>query len=152
MKERRPCFKSNSNSEIAVHAMNHVIERYGVIFHAWIIMPDHINWLIQPVKAIYSNVEFALKRRLTAFFKVIYDIHEGFSIWQDRFWEHTTRNEDEYAFYVDYINFNPVKHGYVKSPKLWKFSSFTSHVKSGYYEIDWKFDSDKVVEEDDYDA
>jgi putative transposase len=61
LKERKSWFKSNSNAEIAVHAMNHVIEKYRVIFHAWVVMPDHIHWLIQPVRADYSTVEFGVK-------------------------------------------------------------------------------------------
>lgn len=36
-------------------------------------------------------------------------------IWQRRFWEHTIRNEKDFANHVDYIHYNPVKHGYVKS-------------------------------------
>lgn len=33
------------------------------------------------------------------------------ALWQSRFWEHTIRDEDDFARHVDYIHFNPVKHG-----------------------------------------
>ena len=44
-------------------------------------------------------------------------------VWQDGFWEHTVKDENELSFYVDYIHYNPVKHGYVRSPNEWEFSS-----------------------------
>jgi putative transposase len=31
------------------------------------------------------------------------------SIWQRRYWEHTLRDERDYAGHMDYIHFNPVK-------------------------------------------
>ncbi|MBN2028849.1 transposase, partial [bacterium] len=36
------------------------------------------------------------------------------SIWQRRFWEHTIRNQSDYNKHIDYIHYNPVKHGYVQ--------------------------------------
>jgi putative transposase len=34
-------------------------------------------------------------------------------IWQRRYWEHTIRDEDDYARHLDYVHFNPAKHGLV---------------------------------------
>jgi putative transposase len=36
------------------------------------------------------------------------------SLWQRRFWEHTIRDEDDFERHVDYIHFNPIKHGLVR--------------------------------------
>ena len=33
------------------------------------------------------------------------------ALWQRRFWEHTIRDDNDFARHVDYIHFNPVKHG-----------------------------------------
>lgn len=44
-------------------------------------------------------------------------------VWQDRFWEHTIRNERDMQTHYDYIHYNPVKHGYVDSVDQWKWSS-----------------------------
>jgi hypothetical protein len=33
-------------------------------------------------------------------------------IWQRRYWEHTLRDENGFARHLDYIHFNPVKHGH----------------------------------------
>jgi putative transposase len=58
-------------------------------------------------------------------------------IWQRRYWEHTVRNEEDYASHLDYIHFNPVKHGYVSRVKDWPYSSFHRWVKLGIYPEDW---------------
>lgn len=35
------------------------------------------------------------------------------AVWQRRFWEHAIRGEADYARHMDYVHYNPVKHGYV---------------------------------------
>jgi hypothetical protein len=57
--------------------------------------------------------------------------------WQRCYWEHTLRNERDFARHVDYIHFNPVKHGHVSRVTDWPYSSFHRIVKSGVYPGDW---------------
>jgi REP-associated tyrosine transposase len=45
-------------------------------------------------------------------------------IWQRRFWEHAIRDQDDYAQHMDYLGFNPVKHGYVAVVAQWPYSTF----------------------------
>lgn len=56
------------------------------------------------------------------------------AIWQRRFWEHTIRDEQDLNRHLDYIHFNPVKHGLVKSVAEWPWSSIHRFVTMGYYE------------------
>jgi REP-associated tyrosine transposase len=58
-------------------------------------------------------------------------------IWQRRYWEHTLRDDDDFARHVDYIHFNPVKHGYVAEASAWPFSSFRRMVRLGFYPENW---------------
>ena len=58
-------------------------------------------------------------------------------VWQRRYWEHTIRNEADYAAHMDYIHFNPVKHGLAEHPAAWPFSSFLKCVAQGVYPEDW---------------
>jgi putative transposase len=48
----------------------------------------------------------------------------GRGIWQRRYWEHTIRDDQDYAAHFDYIHFNPVKHGLVGHPADWPHSTF----------------------------
>ena len=58
-------------------------------------------------------------------------------IWQRRFYDHIIRTEEDFNRHLDYIHYNPVKHGLVKASKNWKYSSFNKYVKNGQYEENW---------------
>ena len=58
-------------------------------------------------------------------------------MWQRRFWDHVIRDDEDYAAHVDYIHYNPVKHGHVDTPSAWPFSSFHKFVRTGLYPADW---------------
>ena len=45
-------------------------------------------------------------------------------IWQRRYWEHAIRNDDDLNRHLDYIHYNPVKHGLVPRAADWPYSSF----------------------------
>ncbi|WP_263970621.1 REP-associated tyrosine transposase [Leptolyngbya sp. KIOST-1] len=59
------------------------------------------------------------------------------TIWQRRFWEHQIHNEADFSQHVDYIHYNPVKHGQVGAPRDWPHSSFHRYVADGAYSADW---------------
>ena len=56
---------------------------------------------------------------------------------QRRFWEHTVRDEEDLDAHFDYIHYNPVKHGYVRCPVDWEWSSFHRWVRKGVYSKHW---------------
>ena len=59
------------------------------------------------------------------------------AIWQRRFWEHAIRDEEDYSRHVDYIHYNPVKHGLVRAPRDWEYSSFHRFLRAGLYDETW---------------
>jgi putative transposase len=61
-------------------------------------------------------------------------------IWQRRYWEHTIRGDQDYAAHMDYVHFNPVKHGLAETPADWPFSSFSRCATLGMYPMDWSTD------------
>jgi putative transposase len=58
-------------------------------------------------------------------------------IWQRRFWEHTIRDDSDLERHIDYIHFNPVKHGHVTRVADWPYSSFHRYVQRGLLAADW---------------
>jgi putative transposase len=70
------------------------------------------------------------------------------AIWQRRFWEHYIRDEKDFINHVEYIHYNPVKHGLVKAPKDWKYSSLRNPEYTGHqfrFELDTDSGSDWTV-------
>jgi len=57
--------------------------------------------------------------------------------WQRRFWEHLIRDENDLNNHIEYIHYNPVKHGLVTEPATWEYSSFHKYVADGILPKDW---------------
>jgi putative transposase len=127
---------------------------YPFRIDAWVVLPEHLHavWTLPEGDADFPTRWTLIKRGFSA------RIAKGESrsssriakaergIWQRRFWEHTVRNEADFARHVDYVHFNPVKHGLVGSVCDWPFSSFRRAVSCGYYPIDWGSDEEDIGE------
>ena len=116
-------------------------------FHidAWVVLPDHMHclWTLPPhdsdfstrwkeIKADFSRLRPKTEHRSAA------RVDRGErGVWQRRFWEHTIRDERDYAMHMDYIHFNPVKHGWATHAAEWPFSSFHRCVSLGLYPTAW---------------
>ena len=66
-------------------------------------------------------------------------------IWQRRFWEHLIRDQEDFNRHMDYIHWNPVKHGWVHRVADWPHSSFHEYVRRGVYAEDWCGGADDLV-------
>lgn len=67
-------------------------------------------------------------------------------MWQRRYWEHGIRSEQDYAAHMDYIHFNPVKHGVVAHAVEWPYSNFVRCVGLGMYPNDWAMQGTGIAE------
>lgn len=126
-------------------AVRTVRDRQPFHIDAWVVLPDHLHclWTLPPGDADYSGRWKAIKiafaksmPREESLSEVRRANHER-GIWQRRFWEHTIRDEHDYAAHMDYILFNPVKHGWVERLADWPYSSFHRLVRAGVYPADW---------------
>ncbi len=126
---------------------------------AVVVLPEHLHcvWTLPPRDAdfstrwrlIKSNFSRGLpasdERRSASRVK-----HRERGIWQRRFWEHVIRDDRDFARHVDYIHFNPVKHGLVKRPIDWPHSSIHDFVRRrGIVSTQWG--TDGAVEDMDLD-
>ncbi|MFI3188537.1 MAG: hypothetical protein QX190_03100 [Methylococcales bacterium] len=50
---------------------------------------------------------------------------------------HVIRYDDDYENHIDYIHYNPVKHGFVSRPVDWAFSSIHRYIKLGILDKHW---------------
>jgi len=123
-KNRKPLFKDTSLCDFFMAGVEKVKSRHPFDLDAYVILPDHIHLLISLPAGIrdYSNIIKEIKRYVTKSIRKQFD-QQDLVVWQDRFWEHTIRDERDMQTYYDYILYNPVKHGYVESVDQWKWSS-----------------------------
>ena len=104
---------------------------------AWVLLPDHMHciWTMDEEDRDFSKRWSIIKRLYTVHFRKNGRVAEPY--WQPRFWEHTIRDERDYENHMNYLHYNPVKHGLVKTPLDWPWSSFHRLVKAGIYSPDW---------------
>lgn len=111
---------------------------------AIVVLPDHFHWIctLPEGDADYSTRVMLIKRNFTRRLAerglaMQRDSRGEYTLWQRRFWEHTIRDENDMQRHVDYIHFNPVKHGVAQSVSDWPHSSFHRYVRDGILSADW---------------
>jgi putative transposase len=126
-------------------AVRHIKSRAPFHIDAWVVMPDHLHclWTLPAGDADYAarwqGIKMAFSRKIPAgeWRSASRQRKRERGIWQRRFWEHTIRDDRDYAAHMDYIHFNPVKHGFVSKVADWPYSSFHNAVSKGFYPRDW---------------
>jgi putative transposase len=115
---------------------------------AWVLLPDHLHtvWHLPEADADFSLRWSLIKQRVTRqcadgssaapIMRSRQKRREG-AIWQRRFWEHLIRDDTDLERHVDYIHYNPVKHGYVARVTDWPYSTFHRYARRGVYPADW---------------
>lgn len=103
---------------------------------AWVIMPDHFHFVLDPLESDLSSVMKRIKLAFAYRFRKSKGLYRG-QVWQSRFWDHIIRDDNDLSRHLDYIHYNPVKHGLVSSPFDWELSSIHGFLKRGQYDSDW---------------
>ncbi len=124
-----------------------MITKYPMQVDAMVVLPDHIHaiWTLPEDDDNYSIRWQTFKVLFSKSIPKDQQSHRSESrinkrelgVWQRRFWEHRIRDETDFQRHMDYIHYNPVKHGYVTKVQDWEYSTFHRSLKLGIYESDW---------------
>ena len=114
-----------------------LVSKQKYVYHidSIVILPDHFHMIITPKYADeYPHIIRTIKQHFSKhcpaenyayLFQSLSREKKGYSlIWQKRFYEHTIRNEKDLIEKMQYMQNNPVKHGYIDKAKRWEYSSF----------------------------
>jgi len=121
-------------------AFHQVMTRHPFRIDGIVVLPDHIHciWTLPAGDGDFSTRWRLIKSSFSR--ERVSPGHRpggGRTVWQRRFWEHTLRDERDFRRHLDYIHFNPVKHGLVRRAGDWPYSSFHRWVRDGGYPTDW---------------
>jgi putative transposase len=123
--------------------------RWPYTINAIVLLPDHLHaiWSLPTGDSEYPKRWGWIKKEFTQHWLSLggralpvsagrrRDDRSG--VWQPKYWEHTIESEDDFERHFDYIHYNPVKHGLVRCPHEWPWSSFFRWVERGVYPRDW---------------
>ncbi len=128
-------------------AVSSVRQRHPFHIHAWVVLPEHLHCIIELpagdanyakrwwlIKSTFSrSIPTSEHRSATQLAR-----HER-GIWQRRYWEHVIRNDEDYFAHMDYVHFNPVKHGYVENVADWPYSTYHRLASTSFYPPSWSW-------------
>ncbi|MDD5370545.1 MAG: transposase, partial [Anaerolineaceae bacterium] len=145
--QRMPLFSDDRAVDLLRSAIRSTRENHPFRLDAAVILPDHLHmiWTLPEADIDYPTRWRLIKSHFSRHWTG--DPREKLSpsraakgeraIWQRRYWEHSIQNDDDLRRHLDYIHYNPVKHGLVHSPGEWKHSSFHQFVSQGLYLPEW---------------
>ena len=154
--ERRPILCKDDVRDALRIAIEDVRRSQPFTIDAWVLLPDHLHcvWTLPEGDANYPQRWARIKRRVSVQCAQRYSrdhatgssrqMRRERSVWQRRYWEHQIRNSEDFARHIDYIHWNPVKHGYVTRAREWRFSTFHRFVRQGLYPLEWGVDDGSV--------
>ena len=137
--QRFPYLKNKADIDIFLDTLRRVQTIHPFHLLAYVVLPDHFHSLMQVMDPShnFSKILHSVKRNFTLNYKQAHRLFEHMAIWQSRFWDHVIRNEEDLEKHFDYIHWNPVKHGYVRLPEEWEFSTHKHWMEKGYYPEGW---------------
>jgi putative transposase len=103
-KNRLPIFKNHQFARILIHQLK---AQQNVITMAFVVMPDHLHWLLQinqqqTLSAIVKSVKAKTSQEI------------GHPIWQPGYYDHAIRKDEDIINIARYIIANPIRAGLVK--------------------------------------
>jgi len=161
---RAPILGNDMTRDLLRAACRDVRHRWPFRIDALVMLHDHVHaiWTLPPGDADYSKRWGAIKKQFTQSWLAVGGAEQARSrsrdryrrrgVWQRRFWEHTLRDDNDYARHFDYLHYNPVKHGLVARARDWPYSSFQFWVERGVYDAHWGCRGDERLESTDLSA
>ncbi len=145
--QRRPFLCEPENITLLRSIFREIKKKHPFTIDAAVILPDHLHclWTLPIADSDYSMrwrlIKSAFSRQCESQYSGIRTKSrknkKELAVWQRRFWEHQIQNENDYNQHIDYIHYNPVKHGLTDAPSQWPLSSFQHHVSKGFYDQNW---------------
>ncbi|MEW6412910.1 MAG: transposase [Candidatus Zixiibacteriota bacterium] len=143
--ERMPILLDNS--DLLLDSLARHTKTWSAEVLAWVILPDHFHLLLDIRQSELSSLMRKVKLSFSAGYRIRQALDRG-RVWQNRFYDHIIRDADDLNRHIDYIHYNPVKHGLVHKPIEYAASSLGDFSARGYYSRDWgeHFKIDTTIE------
>lgn len=135
---RQPLFAEPANVQALRTAVRRVRDERPFQLAAAVVLPDHLHmiWTLPHGDSDYSRRLRLIKQRFTLT-APRRPVGPRSQLWQRRFREHLIRDENDLRRHLDYVHYNPVKHGLVQRPQEWPYSSLKRYEAAGLYESGW---------------
>ena len=137
--DRVAVFSTETRVDLLRRAFRKVRRSKPFLIDAMVVLPDHLHciWRLPHGDGDYSGRWREIKKAVSGEIAGQTNARNERQVWQRRFWEHAIRDQRDWRRHMDYIHYNPVKHGLVEHPMDWPWSSLERCVMRGWYEATW---------------
>jgi len=134
--QRRPWLRAAAEKRMVVEGFRATKARHGFRHLAHVILDDHLHWMLvvddgatipQIVSCFKRCVAFSRRDRRLPWRQ----------LWQRRYYDHMLRDDRDLRLHLDYLHYNPVRHGYVAMACQYRWYSFHAWVERGQYSHSW---------------
>ena len=136
---RHPLLGTAESRDLFLQLLEITRRRYQFVVAGYVVMPEHFHLLIsepqectpstvmQALKLSYARRVLAAKKRRRNETEARPSVEVPQRIWEARFYDFNVWTSRKRAEKLRYMHENPVKRGLVKSPELWRWSSYRAY-------------------------
>lgn len=111
-RDRRPVFTDLTYARTAIHQLRTIQDEGGCRSLAWVLMPDHLHWLVELGTGSLASLMCTFKSRCSVGLYRVGAAREH--IWQQGFHDRALRRDEDVKAVALYIIRNPIRAGLVR--------------------------------------
>jgi len=112
-KDRNPVFRDFTAASAAARCFEEVAPLGGTVLLAWVLMPDHVHWLLQlgdqdSITGVVTRLKSGSARAANA------ELNRSGAVWSRAYHDHVLRSDEDLQAVARYIVANPIRAGLVR--------------------------------------
>ncbi|MCX7556247.1 transposase [Xanthomonadaceae bacterium JHOS43] len=133
---RYPWMADDAACNMVLASLRAAKQRHPFRHHAHVLLHDHLHLMISPYPGVEIPALIGCFKR-AALSRLHHIAPATRRLWQPRYHDHIVRDENDFARHLDYLHFNPVKHGLAQHAGAWPWSSLAAWQSRGVYAPTW---------------
>ena len=110
--QRRPLFHNLRHARLVIHNLRHAEQQHYCCSLAWVVMPDHVHWLIELKDTTVGTLMQRFKCQSSNALRK--DGVKASPVWQPGYYDRALRRDEDIREAARYIVTNPIRAGLVE--------------------------------------
>jgi len=134
--KQQPLIRSDNRKREWINALFVASELYHWIIIAWVVMDNHYHTILKSPQSNPGN----LTKFVASYHKFLarkwndQDDLAGRRVWWN-YWDTCIRSQKDYLNRLQYVFWNPVKHGQVQNPAEYPYCNYADFLEEVWFEI-----------------
>ncbi|OGF51112.1 MAG: hypothetical protein A2231_08935 [Candidatus Firestonebacteria bacterium RIFOXYA2_FULL_40_8] len=122
-------YRDNKNKEYYLKMLKEGSAKYDMCILAYCLMENHVHLIVIPKYSYSLSRAFrSINGKYSRYFNMKYN--KSGHLWSERYYSKVL-NSKYLTIAVRYVERNPVRAGFIRTPSKWEWSSAAAHLKTG---------------------